>query len=752
MPLVRYCLRGSTSPLISSAVYFLPNPGGERILIGDAARNGRQSHPVTKSPAMYGNLKLFFKNDLLKTKSELGHSYFYEKTLHFGETSPQEVTKEFLRVVLANLDSPEALVSSNTRVYIGKPAYPAKIEERYSKSIRQIFKELGFGSNPNLVYEPYALFYYCRYGLGKVFSKGDARASNILVIDHGGGTINSCVIQATSTGKLKRARPRSPHASQHGGALLDQHLLIRALERQKLSTETLLQIFTERTELRIVEKEHLLLQMERLKIMLFSEGSNAPDTIEGCIEEHSIPEVPKPWKLSLSKKEVKDGFLKVWSGCHSTIAATLRTSGIDKIDYVLLAGGSCRLGFHKDLIIRDFSDFFDPQTEFIDISGHDKPVASGLAIQSLLDSYAHGELIESAEEEMDENLSDFVARDLKLAVGTDDEASAKPYNLAEEIILNAGTSKAELWEKGVDKQLNLRSKPKRIFRYAFFSEGPNLLKDAQSQEAAPELTEGEDIQIKRSRLNDLERRIRITLNVNSDGRASPHFYLAPTKAPKYCEPDRGSYHLYIPDLEARRAGSPLPRPTEPKSLLLAIDFGSSSTCVCGIDTQKGQTLLRSAEALIPQPTVIGYLGHQTKTSFADELRNLQTLFGDLEFHATVNSCSGKLFRDGHYSQAVFDSLKAVEAALKEASGHPTDPKGKELYGRPLVMKAFDVDSPLIRISDDSNLQLAFRDLAASLLGIRNSFAHEGNHETRPPQAIKWLGMASVLLKAIDERH
>jgi molecular chaperone DnaK (HSP70) len=721
-------------------------------LLGDAARNGRQSHPVTKNPAMYGNLKLFFKNDLLKTKGELGHSYFYEKTLHFGETSPQEVTKDFLRLVLANLDSAETLVSPNTRVYFGKPAYPAKIEERYSKSIRQIFKELGFGSHPNLVYEPYALFYYCRYGLGKDFSRGDGRSSNILVIDHGGGTINSCVIQSLSSGKLKRARPKAPHASQHGGGMIDQHLLIRALERQKLSTETLLQIFTERSDLRLVEKEHLLLQMEHLKISLFTEGANTPESIEGCVEEHTIPEVPKPWKFTFTRKDVKEGFLKVWSGCHATIATTLRTSGIEKIDYVLLAGGSCRLGFHKDLIIRDFSEFFNPQTEFVDISSHDKPVAYGLAIQALLDSYAHGEVIEAAEDEVDENLSDFVARDLKIAIGTDSEETVKPYDLAEEIILSAGTSKAEVWEKGVDRQVNLRSKPKRLFRYAFFSESPTLLKENQPQELSQEITEGEDIQIKRSRLNDLERRIRITLQVNSDGRVSPHFYLTPTKAPKYCEPDRGSYHLYVPDLEARRATVQAPRSAEPQSPILAIDFGTSSTCVCGIDISAGQTLLRSAKALVPEPPVIGYLGHQTKTTLADELRNLQTLFGDLEFHPTIGSSASKLFRDGHYSQAVFDSLKAVETAIKEAAGYPTDPKGKELYGRPLVMKAFDVDSPLIRVSDDSNLQLAFRDLASSLLGIRNNFAHEGAHELRPSQAIKWLGTASVLLKAIDERH
>jgi hypothetical protein len=116
--------------LIPSAVYFLPNPGGERILVGEAARSGRQSHPVKKNPAMYGNLKLFFKSDLLKNKSELGHSYLYEKTLHYGETSPQEVTKDFLRIALSNLDGPEVMSQLNTRFYIGKPAYPGRLGRR----------------------------------------------------------------------------------------------------------------------------------------------------------------------------------------------------------------------------------------------------------------------------------------------------------------------------------------------------------------------------------------------------------------------------------------------------------------------------------------------------------------------------------------------------------------------------------------------------------------------------------------------
>lgn len=48
-------------------------------------------------------------------------------------------------------------------------------------------------------------------------------------------------------------------------------------------------------------------------------------------------------------------------------------------------------------------------------------------------------------------------------------------------------------------------------------------------------------------------------------------------------------------------------------------------------------------------------------------------------------------------------------------------------------------------------QLAHRDLIAGLVGIRNIFAHEVA-EIRPSQAIRWLGVASAMLAAIDNRR
>ncbi|MBI3670158.1 MAG: hypothetical protein HY237_10310 [Acidobacteria bacterium] len=478
MPFIKFHVRGTERRVVPTAVYFLPQPGEERVLVGEAARAGPQSHPVPKKTPIYSNLKILFKSDLIRKRTDLGHSYFYEKVLHIGESTPRETTREFLSVLWKNLDGAEGFDRSDTRPYIGKPAYGEEEERRFSKNIREIFRELGFSKAPVLVYEPYALFYYCRFGLAKPFVREDGKGSNILVVDQGGGTVNTCIVQTTRTGNLKKSRPKSPQASQHGGSLLDQYLLIRAIKQHRLPLEDLLQIFTDRSELKIVDKEQLLLQVEELKIRLFEQDGSSGEVVEGLLAEHNLPGVPRPWRVSFSKKDVRDGFLQVWSGCHSTIATTLRTSGVEKVDFVILAGGTCRLGFHKELLKRDFGDFFAADTQFIDISSHEKPVAYGLAIQALLDSeIPDGEAesdkeVESPGSADDENLAEYVARDLKVAIGTDAEEEQPLYNLAEEVVIAAGAPKTELWEKGVEKSIPLQRKPKRQLRYAFFSERP----------------------------------------------------------------------------------------------------------------------------------------------------------------------------------------------------------------------------------------------------------------------------------------
>lgn len=111
----------------------------------------------------------------------------------------------------------------------------------------------------------------------------------------------------------------------------------------------------------------------------------------------------------------------------------------------------------------------------------------------------------------------------------------------------------------------------------------------------------------------------------------------------------------------------------------------------------------SLAPLLDVSAEIGYVGHQRQTTLVEDLKKATQALEELELHSTVTQCSAKLFRGGHYAQAVFESLKALESCVKTVAGFPKDPRGNELYGRPLIMKVFDVDSPLIQISDDANV-------------------------------------------------
>ena len=111
-------------------------------------------------------------------------------------------------------------------------------------------------------------------------------------------------------------------------------------------------------------------------------------------------------------------------------------------------------------------------------SSHEKPVAYGLAIQALLDTEVADEdsdshkKIEGRGSAGEENLAEYVARDLKVAIGTDTEEEQPTYNLAEEVVIAAGVPKTELWEKGVERSISLQRRLKRQLKYAFFSDHP----------------------------------------------------------------------------------------------------------------------------------------------------------------------------------------------------------------------------------------------------------------------------------------
>jgi len=119
-------------------------------------------------------------------------------------------------------------------------------------------------------------------------------------------------------------------------------------------------------------------------------------------------------------------------------------------------------------------------------------------------------------------------------------------------------------------------------------------------------------------------------------------------------------------------------------------------------------------------------------------------------HPTIIQVSGKLFSNGHYSQAIFEAFKYVNIHVKKKSGL------SDLDGKNLMSQAFKLSSPKLRWTDlktdsDKNEQEGFMFLyMGAIVGIRNPKAHDHIILKDEIKALEYLSFASLLMKRIDE--
>lgn len=118
-------------------------------------------------------------------------------------------------------------------------------------------------------------------------------------------------------------------------------------------------------------------------------------------------------------------------------------------------------------------------------------------------------------------------------------------------------------------------------------------------------------------------------------------------------------------------------------------------------------------------------------------------------HPEVADAASNLFVDGHYSQAVFESLKALEQRVREQSG-------LDVSGRDLMTKAFSGNPPPIDLSieagqsgrdEQEGLRFVFM---GAIQGIRNPKGHALVKQDDPQRALEYLGMVSVLFRRLDD--
>ena len=118
-------------------------------------------------------------------------------------------------------------------------------------------------------------------------------------------------------------------------------------------------------------------------------------------------------------------------------------------------------------------------------------------------------------------------------------------------------------------------------------------------------------------------------------------------------------------------------------------------------------------------------------------------------HEAVVEHAGELYANGHYSQAVFEALKALEVRVRQQSG--IDGSGRELMD-----KAFKGASPPIELRHASGQsgkdeQEGFRFIfMGTMQGIRNPKGHDVIRQDDPARALEYLALASLLFRRLDD--
>ncbi len=124
---------------------------------------------------------------------------------------------------------------------------------------------------------------------------------------------------------------------------------------------------------------------------------------------------------------------------------------------------------------------------------------------------------------------------------------------------------------------------------------------------------------------------------------------------------------------------------------------------------------------------------------------MRRALSSLQLHPNVIEVAGKLFRDGHYRQAILDTYIALVDAVKAKSGM------KDRDGVPLMEAAFSPQKPKLRASTDKDEQLGFMWLfSGAVMAIRNPNAHRLMAHEDVDRALELLCLASSLFRILDE--
>ncbi len=381
---------------VPSIIAYDPKTG--KLVIGDQAKKLASPHKplVQDFKQSIGETDAFFDGKYVSSKGAKAQRLWEIRTDGLEAQrylSTREATKKFLE---SFFDEIEGLPG---QLIIGVPADRNKAwSNLYRAHINSILRELGY-PDAQFFPEPFAVFQYYRH-VEKLIPESSQPLS-VLVIDFGGGTLNSCVIETTREGNLSRggttALPLGIQSFVGAGKEIDRRLLKAAVAKQIDPRHR-----RDSVDARIESRPWALLAIEDIKILLSKKMFDAKldQNYAHISEKTTLPpgtyHPDLPVEVELNGEDLKGVLKELWyekSGPGSSIVSTIseakfRGGGVQlqQLDKVILAGGSSNLPFLRELLISTLSGQVLVRPEDVVLGKNsEKAVAYGIAIEAAED-------------------------------------------------------------------------------------------------------------------------------------------------------------------------------------------------------------------------------------------------------------------------------------------------------------------------------------------------------------------------------
>ncbi len=174
-------------------------------------------------------------------------------------------------------------------------------------------------------------------------------------------------------------------------------------------------------------------------------------------------------------------------------------------------------------------------------------------------------------------------------------------------------------------------------------------------------------------------------------------------------------------------------------------FGETDISIRGNIEQVEENLKSGIIALTTQ---IEILQEQIGVSANEPAGRCIKAYEGLDLQTEISRAASRLYKDGHYANAVEQAVKALNGLVRLRSGLEVD-------GSKLMQQAFGGETPKIAfngLSDqsDKDEQRGFMMLfSGAVAGLRNPRAH-GFIEDSPDRALEFIAFVSLLAKLLDE--